>query len=209
VTEVWIERTQYQAAIWQFIQHHQDEAVFAFTDGSVCNGSVGCGACSAMLFTPGMSEPSIHTKSVGKLVNSVCCEMEGILLGTEVDIGSLIQRQAQKNQDTAYIMCDCKSAMETVINMVQLRRYPVIVKRLQALIKQLQCISVTVKLIYIHGHTGIPGNELADRKAREVAHDISVDKISAQKEITIHEGYRMTVVMLLKSWQHKRNEDNT
>ena len=34
--------------------------------------------------------------------------------------------------------------------------------------------SVSVKLIYIPGHTGILGNELAGRKAREVAHDISV-----------------------------------
>jgi len=30
------------------------------------------------------------------------------------------------------------------------------------------------KLIHIPGHTGILGNELAGRKAREVAHDISV-----------------------------------
>ena len=59
------------------------------------------------------------------------------------------------------------------------------------------------------GHTAIPGNELVDRKAREVAHDISVYKISAPKEITVHEGYRMATVMLLKSWQHKWNAENT
>ena len=70
-----------------------------------------------------------------------------------------------------------------------------------ALIKQLQSISVSVKLIYIPGHTGIHGNELADRKAREVAHDISVGKISATKEISVHDGYRMAADLLRKSWQ--------
>ena len=104
-------------------------------DGYVYNGPVGCGACSAVIFIPSeMPESFVHTSAVGRLVNSTRCEVEGILLGIEVAIRFLIQCQARKTQETVYIMCDCISAIESVINKVQLLKYPVIFQRLQALI---------------------------------------------------------------------------
>jgi len=61
-----------------------------------------------------------------------------------------------------------------------------------------------LELIDVPGHTEIHGNELADRMAR-----VSVGKISAPKKISVHDGYRMAVGLLKKSWQRKWNEGNT
>ena len=77
----------------QFIQYHQGSLVLVFTDGSIDGGPVGCGACSAVLFPLSISEDvTTVTKAVGKRVTSLCCEIEGIVLGIESATNYLRER---------------------------------------------------------------------------------------------------------------------
>jgi len=55
-----------------------------FLDGSVYDGSVGCGARSAVLIPQSMMPLITDSKAVGKKTDSVSCELEGILLGLKL-----------------------------------------------------------------------------------------------------------------------------
>jgi len=61
--------------------------------------------------------------------------------------------------------------INTVVSISELHKYPDILvqQKLQSLQHQLSDNSVFVNLVYIPGHSGILGNEMADRKAKEVA----------------------------------------
>ena len=59
-----------------------DSRVMIFSDGSVCGGSVGCGACAAVLFPASdNNHPLVETHAVGSKVSSYECEVEGVILG--------------------------------------------------------------------------------------------------------------------------------
>ena len=57
------------------------------SDGSVCNGPVGYGACAVVLF-PNMNngDTQIVTKPIRNMVCSEKCEMEGVILGLEMSV---------------------------------------------------------------------------------------------------------------------------
>ena len=79
------------------------------TDGSVYSpgsaGSVGCGACAAVLF-PKMQEnfgPQIEAHAVGTHVSSEQCEIEGILLGIVMAIKYTKEANIKGDTDGIYI----------------------------------------------------------------------------------------------------------
>jgi len=55
-----------------FIKDHKGMSVMVFTDGSVYDGAVGCGACAAVL-VPILGDDAKHSsvKKIGKKVSSV------------------------------------------------------------------------------------------------------------------------------------------
>ena len=72
------------------MEQHSESSVLIFTDGSVCNGPVGSGACAAVVFPIGANEQIFTiTSAVGILgtkVNSLVCKINGIILGLEMGI---------------------------------------------------------------------------------------------------------------------------
>ena len=176
-----------------------------FTDGSVFNGPVGSGACSAILFPTSLEHDFYSfSKAVGKKVSSVVCEVEGILLGIERAIQFFQGSQTHRNTEYVYIFSDCTTAIDTVVNMNQCHHFPDLLHRLYALMNQLHYISI--KFVSIPAHSGIFGNEVADKEAKCVAHKISVGIISAPDTISIKDTYRIAANIAHKSWQRKWNK---
>ena len=69
------------------IEKCQGFRVMIFTDGSVCGGIVGSGACAAVLVTiSDNQEVQVRTSVVGCKVSSFECEVEGIILGVNMAI---------------------------------------------------------------------------------------------------------------------------
>ena len=70
--------------IENFILQHKDYCIMVYTDGSVYSGTTGCGACSAILYSPVADAAILYdSRAVGKMVSSSECEVGGILLGME------------------------------------------------------------------------------------------------------------------------------
>ena len=205
-----IEMSEFLKAAITFIEQRQHSSIMVFTDGSVFNSPVGCGACSAVLFPVSVSENvQVHAKPVGNRVTSVHCEVEGIILGIETALRYLQECQSLKSSETIYILCDCIAAINTVNNKSESNKYAGVLMRLQDLCDLLNNSSASVKLVHIPGHAGIEGNEIADVKAREVARDIHTGRISVSNDISVYDGYKIAAHMLKKSWQRKWNEENT
>ena len=70
------------------------------------------------------------TTPVGMWVNSVCCEIEGIILGMEVATTYLSQCSSRNPTEYVYVFCDCLEAVETIVNKLESHKYPNIAKKL-------------------------------------------------------------------------------
>jgi len=109
----------------------------------------------------------------------------------------------KKQMKSIYVFSDCDSAVNTVVSNSELNKYPDMHQKLQSLQHQLSDITVFVNLVNIPIHSGILCNEMADRKAKEVASMISVGLMSAPSEISLNDAQRISGDIAHKSWQKK------
>jgi len=79
-----ITTTRDKVEVDRCLERHWGNAVQMFTDGSVCNGSVGCGGCAAVLIPPHQEEERrISTYPVGRNVEGITCEIHGVVRGQQ------------------------------------------------------------------------------------------------------------------------------
>jgi len=69
-----------------FFEATKGKPVMVFTDGSVYDGAVSCGACLAVLVLLLDDHKRYDTKAVGKRVASLMCELEGIIFVLELSV---------------------------------------------------------------------------------------------------------------------------
>ena len=104
-----------------------------FTDGSVFGEGPGYGACAAVLYTPSCDSYSqSRTRAIGTMVNSLEYEIEGIVLGMELVLEYITDQSPLNLSSTVYILCDCKSAINSV-TMLSSSIRPQIIKNLESL----------------------------------------------------------------------------
>ena len=66
-----------------------------------------------------------------------------------------------------------------------------------------------VSLVYIPGHCGITGNDLADENAHKLANSIASGTTEATDNITVTDVYKLATGIVMRSWQRKWNEEST
>jgi RNase H-like protein len=72
----------------------------------------------------------------------------------------------EKNKELFIILSDCKIAINGILNKWKIPDHDLEIKDAQSILKSLECIP---EIYWIKGHSGIPGNELADQAAKKAA----------------------------------------
>jgi len=162
-----------------FINANVGKSVMVFSDGSVYDGLVGCGACAAVLIPQGADVVITESKAVGKKIDSVSCELEGILLGLRLILEYFSSADCRRSKEFVYFFSDCVFAIESVVKRTSVREYYEIFERLIALEAELLQNNIDVSFAWIPGHSGIKYNELADSLAKDTAHDIQTGRLAA------------------------------
>ena len=95
-----------------------------FSDGSVCNGPVGYGACAAVLFqNVNNGDTQIVTKPIGKMVSSEKCEMEGVILGLEMSVEYFHCTVSSVTNQKLLVFCDYPTDVDK-FQLLELHNYP-------------------------------------------------------------------------------------
>ena len=96
------------------IEANKGRNVMEFSDGSVYKGSVGCGACAAVLIPVGEDTIVKESKAVGIKTDLEKCEFEGILLRLKLSVDYLNTVNFRK-RECVYIFCDCAFVIDTIV----------------------------------------------------------------------------------------------
>jgi len=105
-----VSMSEYTTIVSRKLEVLNQQHVLIFTDGSVVGGTIGCGACSMVLFPTDGGEDNVHiaTRAVGVKVSSEQCETEGIIFGTEIAIKYFAHNCEENYGKCVYILCDCQ-----------------------------------------------------------------------------------------------------
>ena len=126
-----------------------DSRVMIFSDGSVCGGSVGCGACAAVLFPASdNNHPLVETHAVGSKVSSYECEVEGVILGIRMALKYFENCQFRNLVEDVFIFSDCYAAIENIERM-KFNTRPDIFIKIQDLRHQLLKLSIRIQLVHV------------------------------------------------------------
>ena len=172
---------------------------FFISDGSVCNGPVGYGACAAVLF-PNVNngDTQIVKKPIGNLVCSEKCEMEGVILGLEMSAEYLRGTVSTVTNQKLFLFCDCATVIDK-FHLFELHMYPDILHRLHTVLCPLHELQVSVNMVKIPGHISIIGNSIAGLKAKETLHMLLFGNISVPDNITFSNACKISADIAAKS----------
>jgi len=67
---------------------------------------------------------------------------------------------------------------------------------------------VVIKIVKIRGHSGIKGNERADREARQAVKEIVNGKIKAPACVSVTHAYKISAEIAKKLWQRRCDSDS-
>ena len=99
----------------------------------------------------------------------------GIALTMDVAIQHYATIEASPGRESLFILSDCKTAIDLVINRYKVDRHTHVLDRVRSHLRALCDLNVDITLIWIPGHSDIYHNELADRSAKntiQYAYDI-------------------------------------
>lgn len=152
---------------------------FLYTDGSGIHGHVG--AAAVILSNPmSASSPVVQKKTqyMGTEAQSTvyAAELKGILLALEIIIAN-----ASSVVHHFTIFTDNQSALKTVQNPGNTSGQSILVELLQTL-DQTTTAGLTIHFRWIPAHRDIPGNEAADKAAKEAANSGTTDTDTSDQD---------------------------
>ena len=148
-----------------FVQAHRDSSAMVFSDGVVEADGLRMGSCAAVLLPTGaLSNEQVTTEVFSVLSDNIEAEVCGIALAMDVAIQHYVT--ASPDRESLFILSDCKTAIDLVINRYKVNRHAHVLGRVRSHLRTLCDLNVDVTLIWIHGHSDIYHDELADRSAK-------------------------------------------
>jgi len=150
-----------------------------------------------LLPTGAGSNEQVTTEVFSVLSDNIEAEVCGIALAMDVAIQHYVT--ASPDRESLFILSDCKTAIDLVINRYKVNRHAHVLGRVRSHLRTLCDLNVDVTLIWIHGHSDIYHDELADRSAKntiQYAHDIPTSS-----ELTFSTCRRLISNQCNTAWQ--------
>ena len=98
------------------------------------------------------------------MVDNVRCEIEGVVEALEM----LAERCCvDRGSGLCYVLTDCQSAVDTVVNQNDYHKKIDIFKRIWFAIRTMRNLGIETKIVWIPGHASLNENEIADWLAKE------------------------------------------
>ena len=145
------------------IQSYPDHWIHVYTDGSALKGTVNAGYGVKIFY------PDEKPETISNPCGALCSNFEAETLAIEAALHQITQRNIAKNTPTTdiVIFSDSKSVLQAIDSDKQTTRS---IRDLRLAISNfIDEFSVNVTLQWIPSHCDIPGNESADRLAKEGA----------------------------------------
>ena len=116
---------------------------------------------------------------VGRMTDNFTCEVRGI-----VEALNLIAdgSQTDRSINAAYVFTDCQSAIDILAKQGKAHEKLDVLREVWKCLRTFQERKIVLRLIWIPGHAGVVGNELADKAAKNgslIQVDFASEKISA------------------------------
>jgi len=114
------------------------------------HGSVGCSACTAVLFPLSSDEDHItRVEPVGRNVSAVICEIYGIILALKLAVNYYSATKVKKVAQSLSVLCDSSVAIDMIIQRSGSVNTPDVLELLQLQAKELAEMNVCVYLAWV------------------------------------------------------------
>ena len=139
----------------------------AFTDGSSFGKGIQAKGGGAVVYVPksGVHFATVTRESMGFCISNIDAELRGITLAVEEAPSHMDEEQSAD----LIICCDCRSAIQIVINRHRAVAYHKELGRLRQGLTVLRNRHVNVKIAWIPGHVDFVFNDAADHAAKLAA----------------------------------------
>ena len=185
-----------------FLRSSEGRFTLIFTDGSVSDGPVGCGAGAALLVP---SNPDLDllslAEAVGQMVDNVECEIVGIKLATDLAL-EYLRSSTPPESKVFFICCDCTAAIDAVRFQRRFAKHANSFREININLGILKRHGCTICLVWSPGHANIVYNEMVDSIAKKKAKE-SKGLIASQENSEISKTATHSLIrkLLWKEWQ--------
>ena len=167
------------------ISSYPDNWIHIYTDGSAFKATVNAGYGALICLPDGSSE------ELSAACGSVCSNYEAELLGIEASCKHLttLFKNNPSHVANTVIFTDSMSALQAIEDKSSKSE---IIKLLLEIKKLLTNSSIRLVLQWIPGHTDLPGNDKADRLAKQGSSSIQPERATTLQtaKMVIHQNYR-------------------
>ncbi len=173
-------------------------SVIGFTDGSALSNPGPCGAGAAIYIDGLASHPILCHQPISPKSTSY----HGELAAVHLCVTRLLDTNTIHLPCDVHILTDCQAALSALTSPSPPSNHTALIHSIHRSVQTLESKGATVTITWITGHSGLIGNELADKEARKgavlakslTASDTPVSANESKKEI--HSG-------ILAAWQRQ------
>ena len=117
---------------------------------------------------------------------------------------------APTNINKIVILSDCQSAIETVSSFQYPSNFTKILRKIYEMVKLLSSKQIEIEILWIAAHTGIIGNELADKCAKAAAAEAEESTFKYSTPLSYSEIKKEIKQNITEAWQRQwaRNEQS-
>ena len=202
-----VQSNEAKAIADSYINQLNKNCLIRFTDGSALGNPGPCGAGAAIYIESISSTPVLLKRPVSAKSISYHGELSAIDLALEFCQPFFA---APTNINKIVILPDCQFAIETISSFQYPSNFTNILCKTYERVKLPSSKQIKIEILWIAAHTGIIGNELADKCAKTAAAEATESIFKNSTPLSYSEVKKEIKQNIIESWQRQwdRNEQS-